>query len=389
MPSSYDVLIVGGGVMGCSVAYHLLERQERLRVAIVEKDSTYRQASSALSLGNVRVQFRLRQNIETSLYTLEFLAGMDEVRQPDGGWTEVELRQEGNLFLVEDAGVAAAQEALNLQESLGCEVEWLTRDELAERFPLLQTSGFAGATYGPRDGYLDGYSLLMGFRNRALALGAEVIEAEVRRIHRTAERVQGIELADGARLLSPVVVNCAGAWAAGVAATAGVSLPVQPTQRQVFVVEPAVELSTRLPLTTLPSGLYLRSEGEDRLLIGRSMAEDRIGFDLRWQESRFNEVLWPALVSLVPAFDRLRLVRGWAGLYAVNTFDGNAILGEWPQLRGLYLANGFSGHGLQQAPAVGRYIAELITDRPPALDLSVFHPERILEQRPLRERALV
>lgn len=385
----YDVIIVGGGAMGCSVAYHLLRQEEHLRLAVVEKDSTYRQASSALSVGNARVQFSLRQNIEISLYAFEFLArfaaemGVDEMR-PDVG-----LRREGNLFLVEEAGSTAAEEALELQRTLGCEVEWLSPGETSKRFPLYRTSGFAGATFGPRDGHLDGYSLLMGFRNKAVSLGAEFIEAEVMQISTASMEVTGVELSTGARLVSPVVVNCAGAWAAGVAETTGVGLPVLPTQRQVFVVEPKVKPTTRLPLTNLPSGLYFRSEGDDRLLVGKSIERDRVGFDLRWEESRFTEVLWPELAEFVPAFDRLRVERGWAGLYAVNTLDGNAILGEWPELKGLYLANGFSGHGLQQAPAVGRYLAELITGQPPVLDLSVFGPDRILENRPLHERALV
>jgi len=123
--------------------------------------------------------------------------------------------------------------------------------------------------------------------------------------------------------------------------------------------------------------------------VGRSFPDDRKGFELRWEESRFSDLLWPELVDFVPAFERLRFERGWAGLYAVNLLDGNAILGEWPNLRGLYLANGFSGHGLQQAPAVGRYLSELILDRPPTLDLSVFSPERILEGKAIEETELV
>jgi glycine/D-amino acid oxidase-like deaminating enzyme len=119
------------------------------------------------------------------------------------------------------------------------------------------------------------------------------------------------------------------------------------------------------------------------------LAEDPVGFDFSWDDKRFREVLWPELADFVPAFDTLKLVRGWAGLYAVNTLDGNAILGEWPEVKGFYLANGFSGHGLQQAPAVGRFLAELILDRPLSLDLSIFKPERILENRPLSEGGLV
>jgi glycine/D-amino acid oxidase-like deaminating enzyme len=139
----------------------------------------------------------------------------------------------------------------------------------------------------------------------------------------------------------------------------------------------------------LPSGLYFRTETGGVILLGKSMADDSQGFNFTWDEKRFMEILWPELAEFVPAFNRLRLVRGWAGLYAVNTLDGNAILGEWPEIRGFFLANGFSGHGLQQAPAVGRYLSELILDQPISLELRIFSPQRILENKPLSEGGLV
>jgi glycine/D-amino acid oxidase-like deaminating enzyme len=141
-----------------------------------------------------------------------------------------------------------------------------------------------------------------------------------------------------------------------------------------------------LPFTFHPSGLCWRSETGDIILVAEVFDEAQAGFDFSWDRDRFTEVIWPKLAELVPAFDTLRLIRGWAGLYAVNTLDHNAILGEWPELKGLFLANGFSGHGFQQGPAVGRYIAELILGESPSLDLSCFHPERILENRPLEEQ---
>ncbi len=173
------------------------------------------------------------------------------------------------------------------------------------------------------------------------------------------------------------------------ARTAGVKLPVEPVKRQFFVVGIAVKPQGPLPLTILPSGLHFRTESGNLILLGKSMAEDPVGFDFGWERKRFMEILWPELAEFVPAFDRLKLVRGWSGLYEVNTFDSNAILGPWPELKGFYLANGFSGHGLQQAPAVGRYLSELIIGRPPALDLSVFHADRILENKPLSEGGIV
>lgn len=385
----FDVVIVGAGVMGSSVAYHLANLDPSSRIGLVEQDPTYSRASSALSVGNARVQFSLAPNIEISRYALEAFERFGDEMQVEGERPELSFKREGNLFLVDSASTAAAKGALELQQRLGCQVEWWLPEEISRRYPMLHPAGLAGGTFGLQDGHLDGYALLMGYRHKALALGVSAVAGRVEEIECDARGVAGVRLSDGRRLSARVVVNCAGAWAGQILGRIGVHLPVIPVQRQVFVVEPAIKPSKPLPLTTLPSGLYFRSEGPDRVLVGRSFTDDRQGFDLRWEESRFTEQLWPELVEIVPDFERLRFDRGWAGLYAVNTLDGNAILGEWPALAGLYLANGFSGHGLQQAPAVGRYLSELILDREPVLDLSVFSPLRILQGRAVDEAALV
>jgi glycine/D-amino acid oxidase-like deaminating enzyme len=385
----FDVIIVGGGVMGCSIAYHLLDADSTLSVAVIEADPGYSRASSALSVGNARIQFSLKENIQISQYTFGVLERFAEEMTVEGEAPDVAFRREGNLFLVEEAKRIQAEEALALQQRLGAEVEWWSPAEIQERFPLFDTTALVGGTMGSADGHLDGYALLMGYRAKAISLGASFIEGEVSEISVTAGKVAGVRLAASETFASQVVVNCAGAWAAELAATAGIRLPVDPVKRQVFVVDTEVKPETPLPLVNLASGLYFRSEGDDRLLVGKSLAEDPVGFDFAWEEKRFTEQLWPELAGFVPVFDRLRVVRGWAGLYAVNTFDGNAILGEWPELGGLYLANGFSGHGLQQAPAVGRYLAEMITGSDPALDLSAFGPWRLLEGRSLAESELI
>jgi glycine/D-amino acid oxidase-like deaminating enzyme len=229
----------------------------------------------------------------------------------------------------------------------------------------------------------------MGYRRMIRHLGVDLRHDEVTALRVVDRRVAGVELTSGAHLNAPVAVNCCGAWCASVAATAGVTLPVQPVKRQVFVLDPAVAPPEPLPLTVLPSGLYFRTETGGTLLLGKSLPEDPPRIEFTWDDKRFLEHLWPELAAFVPAFDTLKLLRGWAGLYAVNTLDGNAIIGEWPELEGLFLANGFSGHGLQQGPAVGRYLADLILGKRPFMDLACFSPQRILENRPLTETGLV
>lgn len=384
-----DVVVVGGGVMGSSIAFHLAQGDPGLDVVVVERDPSYTQASSTLSVGNARVQFSLRENIQISLHALDVFECFDEEMSVEGRRPDLRFRTEGNLFLHQEESADLARRAMALQRSLGGEVEWWDPEELGTQYPFLEPEGLSGGTFGPRDGHLDGYALLMGYKAKAVSLGATFIVGNATGIVTEGGKAQGILLESGEHLFAPVVVNCAGAWAADLARTTGVDLPVVPVKRQAFVVETPERFETPLPLTVLPSGLYFRSEAPGQLLVGKSLDDDPEGYSFSWQENRFTDLLWPELAGWVPAFDRLRLTRGWAGLYAVNPLDGNAILGEWPDLRGLFHANGFSGHGLQQAPAVGRYVAELILGNEPTLDLSVFGAERIVEGRPLAEGGLV
>jgi glycine/D-amino acid oxidase-like deaminating enzyme len=360
-----------------------------LKVAVIERDPSYAQASTTLSMSNVRIQFSLKQNIQISQYTFEVLKHFEEQMAVEGNRPKIYFRQEGNLFLVNRENQQTAEQAYDLQKKLGCRIEWWSPQKINEHFPLYDTSKLLGGTYGPDDGHFDAYAMLMGYKTKARSLGAAYISDEVLEILTGGGRVTGVRLAAKDRLNTQYVINCAGAWAAQVAATAGIKLPIVPVKRQVFMLDTAVKPQSHLPLTVLPSGLYFRTDTGGIILLGKSMAEDPVGYQFSWDDKRFMEVLWPELAEFVPAFDRLKLVRGWAGLYAVNTLDGNAILGEWPEIKGLFLANGFSGHGLQQAPAVGRYLSELILGRAICLDLLIFSPQRILENKPLSEGGLV
>ncbi len=389
MAKIYDVIIIGGGIMGSAAAYYLTKMDPTLKVAVVERDPTYARASTTLSMSNVRIQFSLKENIQISQYAFEVLERFEDEMVVDGREPKIYFHRQGNLFLVDENSRVQAKQAFDLQKGLGCRIEWWTPQQIKERFPLYETDNFVGGTYGPDDGHFDAYAALMGYKAKARSQGTEYLTHDVDKIMNRSDRVAGVRLASGESLGAGYIINCAGAWAAQVAATAGVNLPVVPVKRQVFTLDTAVKPQGPLPLTVLPSGLYFRTETGGIILLGKSMAEDPTGFQFSWDDKRFMEILWPELAEFVPAFDRLKLVRGWAGLYAVNTLDGNAILGEWPEVQGLFLANGFSGHGLQQAPAVGRYLAELVLELPFSLDLSIFGPDRILENKPLSEGGLV
>ena len=383
---SYDVICVGGGVMGCATAYYLLQADETLRVAIVEMDSTYTRNSTVLSDGNIRVQFNVKENIWISQYGLEVLETFSETmavgdHKPDPGF-----RRQGNLFMTDATNEAFSRQGFALQQSLGCQVEWLDPDQITARFPLFSSmSEVAGGVFGSHDGTMDPEAVLLGYRRKVESLGGLFIEAEVEEILTAGNQVTGVKLVSGEVLNSKVVVNSAGAWGTKIAATIGVDLPVRPIMRQVFVFEAHVHPEEIYPLTVFPTGMYLVQEHRNLFMCGKSMDSDPEGFDFSTDRRVFNEVLWPELVDYAPELDRLKLVRAWAGLYAVNTFDGNAILGEWPGLEGFYLVNGFSGHGFQQCHAVGRYLSELILAKAPAMDLSIFSPQRLLDNEPIFE----
>ena len=382
---TYDVIIAGGGVMGCATAYYLMLADSTLKVAIIEMDATYAKNSSVLSDANTRLQFNIKENIEISQYALEKLATFDNDMEVGGVKAKVAFKQEGNLFLTDAENAADAKAGLAVQQSLGCDVKWLTPDEVVSRYPLLSKDGFAGATFGALDGTMDPHAVLMGFKNKAVDLGAEFIEAEVAEITHEKGQVTGVKLTSGEHFSTKHVLNGAGGWATKLAKTTGVELPINPVMRQVHIVEIAEKIEMEYPFTFFPTGIYFSQEHGNRFMCGKSFDDDPIGFDFVTNRRAFEDRMWEDLVGHAPAFDRLKYIGAWAGLYAVNTFDGNALLGEYPTMRGLMLANGFSGHGFQQCHAVGRYLAELIRGVPPALDLAIFSPNRILENKPVFE----
>ena len=387
--SSHDVVIIGGGAMGSATAYHLGLLAPDLDVVVVEKEPGYEHCSTLRSDGNLRVQFNLEENVRMSLYTFELLDGFADRMAIDGWRPDPAHRPQGNLFLSDEAGLEAARAGMQLQRSLGCEVAWLDREEIAERWPayaLADDVDVVGGTFGPRDGPIDPTAVLEGLRRNAERLGATYLAEEASELLADDGRVAAVRLTDGSRLEADAVVVCAGGWSAPLVATAGAEIPVEPVMRTVHVVETPIEVAA-LPSVFLPNGLYVLPEGDHTSQIAWSTDDDPVGFDFTYHRRGFQEVVWPELLRALPSFDRARIAGGWCGLYAVNTLDHNAILGEWPELDGLWLATGFSGHGFQHTPAMGRHLAELLTGSPPTLDLSRLGPRRILDGTPVREHA--
>lgn len=384
---TYDIIIVGGGVMGSATATYLLKSNPHLQLLVVERDPTYTHSSTVLSDGNIRVQFNIKENIQMSLYGLEVLATFADDMTTPTYTPNPHFRQQGNLYIVDSNGEAFAKQGVALQQSLGGAVQWLEPAQIPHHHPFFQSPNCVGATFGRQDGSMSPLDILLAYRHKAIALGATYLTAEVSRLRHDHGQITGIELTSGDILHAPIVINAAGAWAGKLAQTAGIPLPVQPVKRQVYVVEVEGAYSDRiLPMLLLPNGQYLFHEGGNIFTVGGQTPADPITYDdFSWSREAFETHLWEGFVEYLPAFDRLKVTNGWGGLYEVNTLDHNAILGEYPLLRGFYLANGFSGHGFQQCHAVGRYLSELILGQPLTLDLAIFSPQRLLDNKPVFE----
>jgi sarcosine oxidase subunit beta len=363
-----EVAIVGGGIMGASTAYHLA-RQGCTDVVILEKD-LLAQASTGLSAGGIRQQFSHPANIRLSQEAVRVFE-----RFEDAFGVNMEFRQVGYLFLAQSEEVW--QEFLanvEIQRRYDVPVEVLSPDEIKYRWPYLNVEDLRGGTFCPEDGYADPYMAAMGFANAARRLGVRIEEqTKVTGINVEGGQVRGVETTRGP-ISAPVVVDVAGPWGGQVATLAGFDLPVQPIRRQVFVTAPFEAIPKPVPMILdIEPAFYFRGEGPG-VLMGMSDPDEPPSFNLNW-DYRFMEKVIDKAIDRAPILEEAEINRGWGGLYAV-TPDDNPIIGPLPGAAGFYCAIGFSGHGFQQSPTVGRILAELILDGRTEFDLSPFAHDR-------------
>jgi glycine/D-amino acid oxidase-like deaminating enzyme len=385
-----NVVVIGGGVMGSALAYWLTRLEPLVSVTVVERDPSYEHASSALSAASIRQQFSTAVNIRISQASIAFLRNAAAELAVDGERPDIQLREHGYLYLAGVDGAAQLREAHALQRACGSEVALLDRAALEQRFGWLNTADLTLGSLGLRgEGWFDGYTLLTAFARKARRQGALYATAEVCGLTVDANRVTAVILSDGARLACTHVVNAAGPWARRIAAMAGVELPVFARRRTVYVISCPAAM-TSFPLMIDPTGFWIRPEGA-KFIAGFSPADDDADDQpLQPDYDDFERRLWPALAHRIPAFQQARLERAWAGYFEMNTFDHNAILGPPESLDNFLLMNGFSGHGMQQAPVVARAIAELILHgRFDTLDVSDLLFARIAKNRPLYEANVI
>jgi FAD-dependent oxidoreductase domain-containing protein 1 len=394
MSNSYDVVIAGGAVIGSSVAWHLSTHPRFSgQVLVVEPDPTYQFSASALSAGSIRQQFSQRVNIAISLYGIQFLRDIGARLGVEGERPDIGLHEGGYLYLGTEAARAVFEANNADQRALGADIALLDPAGIAARFPWLSTGDVALGSFGVSgEGWFDGYGLMQAFRKAARASGVEYRKSRVVAVEREGHHVVAVTLEDGSRIACGAFVNAAGASGARVLAEkTGFPVPVYAKKRSVFSFT-AKEKLPGCPLVIDTTGVWWRPEGEG-FIAGYSPDEPEEtdhGTDFTVDWPLFEEVIWPALAARVPAFEAIRPGRAWAGHYDMTLLDHNAIVGRLGALENGYIACGFSGHGLQQSPAVGRGLAELIVEGHYAsLDLSDLGYERITAKRPLLERNVI
>jgi glycine/D-amino acid oxidase-like deaminating enzyme len=365
MNRTADVVIVGGGVVGMSAAYHLKRDGLAGRVVVVERDPTYRRASSFLAMGGIRQQFGSAINVRMAQFSIAFFERFDE-RLVELGAQPTRFSQRGYLFLANQATAGQIRRRFDRQRALGARVEWLDGDALAARLPGVRLDDIEFGVIGTEDGYANPRAVLAGFRAAAAAAGAEILDDEVVAIRQAEGRVTAVDLASYGMMSTTAVVNAAGALAARVAALAGLDLPVQPVRQHLFRAALPARWPYRFPMIIDPGGVHWRHDDlvdpdalTDRIVVAKTRLDEPPGENFACDDSRWSRDFLPDLVNRVPSFKDLTLVEGWAGLYEM-TPDHNPVLGEHPSLNGFFLANGFSGHGLMLSPATGKIVSELV-----------------------------
>lgn len=386
--SRFDVVVAGGAIMGSMVALFLREEGFTGSIAIVEPDPTYSKASTTLSAASIRQQFSEPENIALSLFGLDFIRGLVDRFGADA---DVGLTENGYLILASAEGQAQIEANHAVQMAAGADIALLHSAELAAQFDWLNTEGLAAGGFGRSgEGWFDAHRLLAVIRGELRRRNVIFLQARVVGIDVQAGRVQTCRLDDGSVLSCGTLVNAAGPSAGRVAALAGIDLPVEPRKRTVFVFSARTMLPA-MPLTVDPSGVYVRPEGS-LFITGTTPPGDKTAEadDFEPDYHLFDEIIWPVLAHRIPAFEAIRFERAWAGHYEYNTLDQNAVIGPHPEIANLHFINGFSGHGLQQAPAAGRAVAEMIVHGAyRTIDCSAFGFGRILSGRPFLERNVI
>jgi len=393
--AAYDVVIIGGAIMGSATAFFLSQNDDfDGSVLVIERDPSYQLCSTAHTNSCMRQQFSTELNIRISQFAAEFVKNLRTHMGGDERVPELDIQNYGYMYLADNSPFAELlRRNRDIQRAAGAGTELLTPQEIAARYPFYKVDDLVLGSINRRDeGYFDGGTLFDWLRRGARERGVDYVAGEVVAMSRDGAHITHVTLASGETIACGTVVNASGPRAARTAAMAGIDLPVEPRKRFTWIFTAETPLDRDLPLTIDPSGVHFRQDGPATYLAGCPADPDpAVAYDdFVMDPDRWQDHVWPIIAGRIPQFEAIRVVTEWAGHYAFNTLDQNAILGPHDEVRNFIFQNGFSGHGLQQSPAMGRGIAELIIyGEYRSLDLSPFAFDRIAANRPIIETAII
>ena len=395
--SSYDIVIVGGAIMGSSTAWFLSKNPDfNGSVLVVERDPSYETCSTAHTNSCMRQQFSTELNVRISQFAADFVKNIREYMGGDERVPELSIRSFGYMYFADNEPFADILRAnQKVQLSAGAATQLMTPDEIREKYPFYNVEDIVlGSINLVDEGYWDGATVFDWWKRQAREAGVEYVANEVVAISKNPDgsRVESVTLASGEIIACGKVVNASGPRAARTAAMAGIELPVEPRKRYTWIFKAEQPLDRDLPLTIDPSGVHVRENGGGTYQCGgHSDVDPAVDFDdFAMDQSMWENHVWPILANRIPQFEAIKLQNEWGGHYSMNTFDHNAITGPHTEVENFIFLNGFSGHGLQQSPAMGRGTAELLTyGEYRSLDLTPFNYERIAAGKPIHESAVI
>lgn len=393
--SSYDVVIVGGAMLGSATAWFLADNPDFAgRVLVVERDPSYEWAATSLTNSCIRQQFSTELNVRISQFGAEFVQNLPKYMGETSGAPKLKIQNFGYLYLANSEAFAEALRARHaVQVAAGAGTRLMTADEIKAEYPFYAVDDLVlGSINTVDEGYFDGITVFDWFRKQARSRGVEYVANEVVAIAKTGCRVGSVTLRSGEVVSCGQIVNASGTRGAVTARMAGIEIPIEPRKRFTWIISAESPLSRELPLTIDPTGVHMRQDGTKTYMIGGHANPDSATAldDFTMDQTIWQDHVWPIIATRIPAFEAVKVHREWVGHYDFNVLDQNAITGPHPEVTNFLFLNGFSGHGLQQSPAMGRGTAEWLTyGGYRTLDLSPLGFERIATGRPYREGAII
>ena len=386
---NYDIVIIGGGIIGSSVAYHLARDGRAGTIAVIERDMTYSEAATPRGSGGIRQLFSLPENIEMARYGLDFYKKFDQTMSSKGDQISISFRRQGYLFVSDAGNEKVMEQNFHNQQKMGVKAQLLDNTNLEQLFPSIYNNDLKLAVYSPDDAWIDAYSALNGFKSKARELGVTYVSEEISSANIQNKKIKSLKCEEGPTVRGEVFILATGAWSGEIAKYFDVNIPVEPMSRESYFFRCDKEIEP-LPFIKTETDLAFRPEGNG-FTGGMPDWSVKGGWNWELSPTRFEDTVWPSLAHRIPAMKTIKLERSWRGHYARNTLDYNAIIGPWAaNPHNLLIATGFSGHGIMHAPATGLAISELVLEgRYKTIDLTRFGTERVLAEKPYRESGIV